>query len=124
MTVQLDRSNPDVLKVRFSIDGESPAGPVSVVGSFNQWLPGLDELVADEDGSRSATVGVPYGEELVFRYLANGNVWFDEPDADVITSHGSVLHAVAPATVVDLTDREADQQQTASRTAPSTTKPG
>ena len=67
---------------------------------------GLDEFVPDEDGSRSATVGVPYGEELVFRYLANGNVWFDEPDADVITSYGSV--AVAPAAVVDVTDREAE----------------
>jgi hypothetical protein len=65
-----------------------------VVGSFNGWTPGLDELVQQPDGTRSVTLGLPYGQELVFRYLGPGNNWFDESDADEITSHGSVIHAI------------------------------
>ena len=56
MTLELDKSDPQLLKVRFFIGGETPPAPVSVVGNFNEWLPGLDELVPDADGQRSVTV--------------------------------------------------------------------
>ena len=31
----------------------------------------------------------------MFRYLAAGDGWFDEPDADEVTEEGSVLHPIA-----------------------------
>ena len=105
MTLELDKSDPQLLKVRFSIDGEMPPGPVSVVGNFNEWLPGLDELLPDADRQRSVTVGVPYGERLVFRYLAADDGWFDEPDADEVTEEGSVIHPIA-LEVLDLREDE------------------
>ena len=117
MTLELDKSDSQLLKVRFSIDGETPPGPVSVVGNFNEWLPGLDEPVLDVDGQRSVTVGVPYGERLVFRYLAAGGGWFDEPGADEVTEEGSVVHPIAPE-VLDL--REPDNIEPAS--SPSATE--
>ena len=108
MTLELDRSDPDVLQVRFVIEGQEPPGPVSVVGNFNEWQPGWDELVKDGDGTRSVTIELPYNEQLVFRYLAANDVWFDEPDAGMITEQGSVLYAVSPQ-LVDL-DRARDVQ--------------
>ena len=37
---------------------------------------------------------MPYGHEIVFRYLGPGDRWFNEPDADELTERGSVLHAI------------------------------
>lgn len=98
MPLHIDRSQPRLLKVRFTIDPVDPEGPVSVVGSFNDWVPGLDELIPDGHGMRSVTVGLPYGERLIFRYLAADDTWFDEPDADLITPEGSILLPVAEET--------------------------
>ena len=96
MSLDIDRSRPDQLKVHFLLDGDHPPGEVSVVGNFNDWTPGLDELTPEPDGTRGVTVGLPYGKRLVFRYLGPGESWFDEPDADEITEEGSVLHPRRP----------------------------
>lgn len=94
MSLDIDASRPDQLKVRFILPLEDPAGPVSVVGSFNDWTPGLDELSPNIAGTRSVTIGLPYDTELVFRYLGPQGTWFDEPDADDITSRGSLLRPI------------------------------
>lgn len=96
MSLDIDRSHARQLKIRFVLDASHPPGQVSVVGSFNNWTPGLDELVEDHDGTRSVTVGLPYSQDIVFRYLGPGQRWFDEPDADEITEQGSVLRGIAP----------------------------
>lgn len=77
------------------LPGGDPPGPVSVVGSFNDWTPGAHILERDDSGLRSVTVHLPYGRAVHFRYLAADGLWFDDPDADEITETGSVLHAVA-----------------------------
>jgi hypothetical protein len=97
MSLDIDTHNPRQLKVQFILDTSHPIGQVSVVGSFNNWTPGLDELVPEPDGTRSVTIGLPYGQRIVFRYLGPGDEWFDEPDADEITEEGSILHPVEPA---------------------------
>ncbi|MFB9239876.1 isoamylase early set domain-containing protein [Plantactinospora siamensis] len=70
--------------------GSAPVGPVSVVGSFNDWEPGRHELVLRRDGSRSVSVRLGPGEHR-FRYLADGGVWLDDEQADAIDQHGGRL---------------------------------
>jgi hypothetical protein len=66
-------------------------GPVSVVGSFNDWQPGAHPLELDPNGARSVEVVLPEGADVHFRYLGSGGAWFDDPDADQITADGSIL---------------------------------
>jgi hypothetical protein len=54
--------------------------PVSVVGDFNDWTPGVHTLVRRSNGTRSVAVPLPDGC-FEFRYLADGGVWLDEPAA-------------------------------------------
>jgi len=72
----------DLVKVTFVLPMTEPAGAVSVVGDFNNWDPHAHPLRKRANGTRSATVKVPAGSELHFRYLAEGGVWFDDEAAD------------------------------------------
>jgi hypothetical protein len=47
-------------------------GPVSAVGTFNGWRPGVHRLVKSSNGIRSVSVAVPVGEEVKFHYLGDG----------------------------------------------------
>lgn len=96
MTLHVDTSRPDQVKIRFSLPLDEPPGTVSVVGSFNDWTPGLDELTADTAGERSVTIGLPYNTTFAFRYLGDNALWFDEPDADATTQHGSIIRPIRP----------------------------
>ena len=64
MSLDIDRSRPDQVKIRFILDASHPPGRISVVGSFNQWTPGLDEFVDNHDGTQGLTLGLPYGERI------------------------------------------------------------
>ena len=65
----------DRVKITFALPLEGPAGRCSVVGDFNEWIPGSHELRKRANGTRSATVTVPRGTRLRFRYLGeDGNV--------------------------------------------------
>ena len=55
-------------------------GPVSAVGTFNDWTPGRNKLVRRSNGTRSTSFTVPAGAEVQFRYLGSGGRWFDDPD--------------------------------------------
>lgn len=77
-------------RVTFCLPGDQPVGTVSVVGTFNGWVPGEHELKPRRDGTR--TVSVPLGPgNYAFRYLADGGVWLDDPQADAIGPQGSEL---------------------------------
>lgn len=99
MAIRLDTSDGEQLLITFLLEPDQPPGAVSVVGSFNDWAPGRHQLQSDaDDPMRRVTVAVPYGEEVHFRYLAADGLWFDDPDADDVTEHGSVVRATtAPA---------------------------
>lgn len=71
----------DRVKVTFALPLELASGRCSVVGDFNEWLPGLHELRKRTNGTRSASVTVPRGTVLRFRYLAEDGNWFNDPDA-------------------------------------------
>jgi 1,4-alpha-glucan branching enzyme len=80
----------DGVAVTFVLD-EDTAAAVSVVGDFNDWTPGLHQLRRRSNGTRSATVTLPTGSTVRFRYLGEGGRWFDEPDADAHDGDASVL---------------------------------
>ena len=80
-------------KIQFVLPDDAHTGPVSAVGTFNDWTPGKHKLVKRSNGTRSVTVAVPAGEEIAFRYLADGGVWFDDEDAHAITDQGSKVNA-------------------------------
>jgi 1,4-alpha-glucan branching enzyme len=79
------------VKLTFELPVSEPEGPVSVVGDFNDWQPGVHELVPGRNGSRTATVTVPAGTTLRFRYLADGGRWFDDDNADARDEHGCLV---------------------------------
>jgi hypothetical protein len=70
----------DRVKVTFALPLHLSSGRCSVVGDFNEWLPGTHELRKRANGTRSASVTVPTGTRLRFRYLAEHGNWFNDPD--------------------------------------------
>jgi hypothetical protein len=66
------------VRVTFALPADVPDGPVSVVGSFNDWNPYTHPLRKRTNRTRSAAVTVKTGSTLHFRYLAEGGVWFDD----------------------------------------------
>ena len=90
MTIRI-KPNGNTCTVQFVLPDSIHDGPVSAVGTFNDWRPGAHRLVRRNNGTRSISVSVPAGQEVTFRYLGAGGVWFDDPDAE-ITADGSRLH--------------------------------
>jgi hypothetical protein len=80
-------------RIQFVLPDDIHDGAISAVGTFNDWLPGAHKLVRRSNGTRSVTVAVPAGEQIQFRYLGEGGVWFDDEDAHAITPDGSLIHA-------------------------------
>jgi hypothetical protein len=77
-------------RVTFCLPKDAPDGAVSVVGTFNDWEPGLHELKVRRDGTRTVTVRLEPGHYR-FRYLASDGIWMDDEHADAVGPHGSEL---------------------------------
>ena len=84
-------SGDGMVKVTFSLPPNEPAGAVSVVGDFNNWDPSAHPLRARSNRTRSASVTVPAGSTLRFRYLAEGGMWFDDETIAAVDDGNSVL---------------------------------
>jgi hypothetical protein len=67
-----------MVRVTFALPVDEPAAAVSVVGDFNDWDPYANPLRIRANRTRSASVTVPSGSTLRFRYLADGGRWFDD----------------------------------------------
>ncbi|KQS56672.1 hypothetical protein ASG36_16550 [Geodermatophilus sp. Leaf369] len=89
--IRLKKSPADVA-VTFALEEQAVPGPVSVVGDFNGWTPGTHVLKKRSNGTRSVVVKLPAGEPVRFRYLADGGLWFDDPQAHAHDTQGSLLH--------------------------------
>jgi hypothetical protein len=76
-------TGPDssLTKIKLVLPDDIHDGPISAVGTFNDWTPGRHKLVRRTNGTRSVTLTVPAGQEVRFRYLGSGGRWFDDPDA-------------------------------------------
>ena len=79
-------------KVQFVLPDDVHDGPVSAVGNFNHWQPGVHRLVRRSNGTRSVSITVPAGQAVHFRYLGSGGVWFDDPETEVL-GDGGIVHA-------------------------------
>ncbi|MCU1684555.1 MAG: isoamylase [Amycolatopsis sp.] len=88
--IRTNRGKNETVKLTFVLPGEEPAGRISVVGDFNDWRPGRHELRKRSNGTRSASVEVPSGTTVCFRYLGPDGHWFDDPDAHLNDHRGGL----------------------------------
>ena len=79
------------VRVTFALPLQGPPGAVSVVGDFNGWDPFAHPLRRRANGTRSATVTIPAGRTLHFRYLAEGGIWFDDESIPHKDAHGGYI---------------------------------
>ncbi len=79
------------IRVTFALPVDEPDGPVSVVGSFNDWNPYTHPLRRRANQTRSAAVTVQAGTTLHFRYLGDGGVWFDDETVPPQDGQGAVI---------------------------------
>jgi hypothetical protein len=80
-------------RIQFILPDDVHDGPVSAVGTFNDWTPGVHKLVRRSNGTRSVSVEVPAGEEIRFRYLGSGGGWFDDDDAHLLDGQAALVSA-------------------------------
>ena len=77
--IKATRPKPDgSVRVTFTLPVDEPDGPVSVVGSFNDWNPYAHPMRKRANRTRSVAVTVPTGSTLHFRYLGEDGKWFDD----------------------------------------------
>ncbi|MBT2467758.1 hypothetical protein J7E97_07705 [Streptomyces sp. ISL-66] len=86
------RLREDGAEVTFVLPPDVPPGPVSVVGDFNDWQPGVHTLEPRQDGRRAVTVELPSATVQSFRYLAAGDYWFNDESAADSEGSNSRLH--------------------------------
>jgi 1,4-alpha-glucan branching enzyme len=80
-----------MVKVTFTLPAAEPAGAVSVVGDFNNWDPAAHPLRLRSNQTRSASVTVPMGSTLRFRYLGEDGMWFDDETVSVADGGDPIL---------------------------------
>ncbi len=99
MAIQKRYSNDkQTCKVTFIIPKETAENfsKISLVGEFNEWDP--DATPCNEtspDGSWQCSYVLEAGKEYQFRYLADGETWLNEPEADkFVTNHYGTENSV------------------------------
>jgi hypothetical protein len=92
VAIRITAPSATTTKVQFVLPDDIHHGPVSAVGTFNEWTPGTHKLVRRTNGTRSVTITLDRGQDVRFRYLGADGHWFDDPDAHEIDASGSVLH--------------------------------
>jgi 1,4-alpha-glucan branching enzyme len=80
-----------MVRVTFALPVEEPAAAVSVVGDFNEWDPYAHPLRIRANRTRSASVTVPAGSTLRFRYLADGGRWFDDESVSLGEGQDAII---------------------------------
>jgi 1,4-alpha-glucan branching enzyme len=77
-------------RITFCLPADQPSGTVSVVGTFNDWVPGTHVLKKRKDGTRTISLPLAPGNYR-FRYLATDGVWLDDDHADAVGPSGSEI---------------------------------
>ncbi|WP_327221924.1 isoamylase [Kibdelosporangium aridum] len=74
------RQKNGMVTVTWVLPADVHDGPVSVVGCFNNWTPGMHVLGKRSNGTRSVSWTAEPGTQTKFRYLGHGGRWFNDPD--------------------------------------------
>ncbi|HLF64052.1 MAG TPA: isoamylase early set domain-containing protein [Saprospiraceae bacterium] len=87
------KSKP-LCKVTFTLDKKhtNDAKNVSLLGDFNDWKEKKSNLMRKQkDGSFARTLDLEVGRVYQFRYLLDGETWFNDPKADgyALSEYGS-----------------------------------
>lgn len=97
--IRIDRDRAGGVRLTFVLRPDVPLGRVSVVGDFNEWVPGAHELRPRSNGTRSVSVTVQEGTDVRFRYLGEGGQWSNEtehPEVRQIGEDSVIRVAVRP----------------------------
>lgn len=82
-----------VCKVTFSLPREVAMqfDEIALVGDFNNWDPKANLFYCMRRGIHVVSIELESNKEYQFRYLADGEVWLNEAEADkhVATPYGS-----------------------------------
>jgi hypothetical protein len=78
-------------RITFTLTDAAGDESVSVVGSFNDWRPGQDQMQPDGSGGLSLTIDVAAGRDVYFRYLGEDGRWFDDTDAERLADGNCVV---------------------------------
>jgi 1,4-alpha-glucan branching enzyme len=79
------------VKVTFALPLDHSVSGCSVVGDFNGWQPGTHRMRRRSNGIHSASVTLPRGTRVRFRYLGDNGDWFNDPDVSELDGVDSVL---------------------------------
>ena len=86
------KSRP-VCKTTFSVPAADYSGQqIGLVGEFNNWNSEAPiQMTKKKDGTLSATVELPVGKNVEFRYVVDGAQWVNDANADayIATPFGS-----------------------------------
>ncbi|MDM8521196.1 isoamylase early set domain-containing protein [Anaerolineales bacterium HSG6] len=83
----------DNCKVSFELpEGQLPEGmeieKISLVGDFNDWNQEATPLRRLKGGTWKEILDLQIDQEYNFRYVINGDVWYNDPEADGYASSG------------------------------------
>ncbi len=85
---QFLKSKP-VCKVSFRLDAPEASGAktVQLLGDFNNWDKTAKPMTALKTNDFTATLELETGKAYEFRYLINGSVWKNDPQADYFAAN-------------------------------------
>jgi 1,4-alpha-glucan branching enzyme len=88
--IKIARKSGNV-KVTFALPAEECAAGCSVVGDFNEWVPGRHPMRRRSNGTRSTSVTLTAGSRVRYRYLGRNGHWFNDPEIAELDGPDSVL---------------------------------
>jgi 1,4-alpha-glucan branching enzyme len=69
-------------RVTFKYPNPEQADSAVLAGEFNDWSLTATPMKQLKDGSFSVTVSLKADRSYCFRYVLDGNIWLNEPEAD------------------------------------------
>jgi len=69
-------------RVTFKYPNPEQADSAVLAGDFNDWSLTGHPMRRLKDGSFSQTITLPANQSYQFRYVLDGNIWVNDPDAD------------------------------------------
>ena len=69
-------------RVTFKYPNEEKAESAVLAGEFNGWALDATPMKKLKNGSFSVTVSLKSGHSYRFRYVLDGNIWVNDPEAD------------------------------------------